>query len=296
MTGFGWRMSSTKMPFEEAMALLGKDLLVARGRAAVGDKPSYFARKAQLVEECINAHEARRSEESKTGLDVGYAPGRKYLYPGLPVSLAISVDRAIIEVIDLMARCEHVVMTGACCAGHPSKQIPNPFPQNSCMASEKQIYAQNFSPYFNIMLPRDEAGDGIIDMLCGIRTQTTLRGMSVGIAATMNGTGQLHEDVMVLPITGVPTFNSARAAPAYPDVVALYQHALADFWRAVKSVFEEAARERVDDLKPDEFVHRTRLDARFEFALIAERRAKGMTHPNYLYFNGTTDVTRPTAG
>ncbi len=294
VTGFGWQMPVRRMPFNEAMALLGRDLHVARQQVD-GDKRTYFSNKARLIQDCIQEHQGRKTKEEKEGLLVGYAPGCKYPYRGLPVEVAINVDRAIIEVIDLIASCTHVAMTGACCAGHPSKQIANSYPRNSVLANEPQLYAQNFSPYFNIMLPADDAGKSIVDMLCGIRTETTVRGRSIGIEAQINGTGRLFQDMMMLPMTGVPTLHFTGPAPDYLGMVSLYQHALADFWRAVAAVFETATGERVNNPKPDHFVYKKNVEADVEFALTVERRARGMALPNYLYFNAITGVTKPVA-
>jgi hypothetical protein len=296
ITGFGWQKPVTRMAPGEVIALLENDLRSARERAAAGDKPAYFCRKAKLIEQCMGKRRGRENDDGKTGLLVGYAPGQKYLYPGLPMEIAINVDRAIVEVIDLIASCRHVVMTGACCAGHPSKQIRNPYSRSPVWDGEKTAYSQNFSPHLNVLLPDDEAGQSIDGMLAGIRTETTFMGRSVGIAAQMNGTGKLYEGMMMLPMTGVPTLHYAGVPPSYMELVELYQRALADFWRAVKRVFERVEQEKIPDLKPADFGCKKRVDIETECAVIAERRMRGMGLPNYLYFNGVTGATGPAAG
>ena len=297
--GFGCHVPTQKMSFVQAALLMEKDMHTAR-QHIYGETGSYFARKAKLIEGRFAEHMRRAAGERERMFNVGYEPGRKFIYPGLPVDFAISIDHAILDVIELMADCRHVAMTGSCCAGHPSELIGNPYLEGAMEdprfaaetrdrhAFEEGILTSNLSPHFRVMLFNNGIGEKIAGRLAAIRTEKTIDGKaSIRITARlMDDNDACHDGAITLPIAGVPAFHSPGGIPGYKEFVRLYQEALASFWGAVQSVFESMGGGRAPEPDPSAFTHYNGAGWDREYALIRTRAANGRKLPNYLYFDG----------
>lgn len=295
------------MTFIKVANLIERDMITSKHHAHGGTKDGYFSRKARLLEGRFARHMQGSFGANGETQAVGYEPGRKFIYPGLPVEFAISIDRAVLEVIELMALSGHVAMTGSCCAGHPSALIGNPYLEDAMedprFAAETRLkhsfeggmYTENLSPYFRIMLIKDSAGITIAERLAAIRIKAKgAGGTSLKInAQILDGNGVSHDGAITLGIMGVPTYHGDGSIPGHRDVVSIYQQALACFWSEVKGAFERFGGEKAPALEPAGFVPDPNVDWGRQYNLIKEREGNGRKHPNYMYFNGSDKLMEP---
>ena len=266
---------------EQVISRFAGDLWTARQHARAEGTNGYFARKARLIEGALGDFEEESAKRRGRRYEVGYEPGLKYIYPGLPVELAVEVDAAIRDTIELVAKCRHVAMTGVCCAGHPSKRMENTMP-----GSEGHLYSQNISPYIKLVLYRDRDAERLVEELMGIRAQALPDGKAeLEIVSDLRRLEPYSKNMMTIMLNGCPTLGLLDGPIEHHEFVPLYQEALAMFWRAVKNVFETAMGERVPGPEWHQFVPKTVVELHEEYGMLSGRNGNGHMLPGYCYFN-----------
>lgn len=291
--GIGCTIPGKKLGSEQVASLLRNDLSEAK-RLSDGDKTGFFRRKAQMIEERLEKSGLQQEEAV-----VGFGPGLKYVYPGLPLGFAKNVDPAIRELIDLIASCRLVAMSGFCCSGHPSSIINNPYlddaledPKFAAMHRHKHgfetgLITYNKSPYLFLLLFGGPEGSCLQKALGDIHSETNIPGimrMSISSSIDFNFMGSVS-GFLRMPIRGEPGLQFLRPEASHEEVARAYCMALAGFWNKLRTLFMQITNRKIPEIGPQQFDSGSR-DWDREYALINERRGNGFRLPNYCYFDG----------
>jgi len=302
----GCTLPIEKRTYDQVVLAFGRDIVTAR-RLSQNNRPaaSYFANKARVIEDALERFV--EDEKGKRGTyEVGYDVSHRFIYPGLPMEFAETIDASIVEIIDLIARCRHVAMTGSCCAGHPSKILKNPYlfcSQKDQKFSENTkgkhnfeefIYTENLSPHLAIVLYRDEIGECIANMLSEIRAIA----MPEGDVDNLEIIGYLNEikgpqpsKLLTVILDGHLTIYFNGKNVEYGEFVHLYQEALCVFWRTVKNVFESVMGRGIPGPEAHQFTPKSNTDWDNDYKIYMAKVRAGYELPHYLYFNGNGDNT-----
>jgi len=280
-------------------SLLQQDLETARDLSMKEAKGGYFARKAVLIESSIA--DFKRQSNGRNYV-VGYEPGLKYVYPGLPIEFLEKVDPAIRSIVDLMAASGAVAMTGLCCAGHPSSIIENPYfdPEEQGLGAaylyfqghEPSVHTHNQSPYLTLLLFEGQNGEALKKELMRVNGRGSAKNASVSIDAAEGKRSGTWNGFKVLQLTSKPELTICGKKPDFDEATHAYQHALASFWSSIQDVFsgftgKNIPRPITSDFTPGE------ADWNFEHNLTRIRASKGMSLPNYCYFFGPESTVEP---
>lgn len=283
-----------RLSSSQAISLFQKDLRRVNGFVSQQDPTGYFSRKARMIEGALKGFEADCDGKMH---EVSYAPGRKYIYPGLPVEFAEFVDPAIRDVIDLIAQCRQVMMTGLCCAGHPSAIIRNPnIRDNPSFASINRmnaelgdfVYSHNHSPYLTMLV---NSGSIAKDLL-GLNVQVQKENAAIQITAKEKGSSTLIAGFPRLSIIGRPKLTVFGDSLTHREFVDLYQTALQSFWSRIQEIFEPLVSVRGQKPKTQWFT-KADIDWDYEVNLVKSRAGNGQTLANYYYFFGKNSSLVP---
>jgi hypothetical protein len=276
------------------ISLFQKDLVRVRGLSLQQDPTGYFSRKARMIEGALKEFKADCDGKMH---EVSYGPGRKYVYPGIPVEFAEFVDPAIRDVIDLIAQCRQVMMTGLCCSGHPSAMIRNPnirdnpsFASINRMNAElgEYVYSHNQSPYLTMLV---NSGSIAKDLL-GVNVQVQRENAAIQISAKEKGCQILIAGYPRLSIIGRPKLTVFGDSLTHREFVDLYQSALQSFWSRIQEIFEPLVGVRGQQSKAHWFT-KADIDWDYEVNLIKSRVDDGLTLANYHYFFGKSSTVAP---
>lgn len=297
--GVGLCIPRRTLSTSQVKELFGKDLRTARS-LTYEDPTGYFTRKARMIESA-----QRDFSETKKGSfhAVGYEPGLKYIYPGLPVEFAEKVDPAIREIIDLIARCEEVAMTGFCCAGHPSSVIHNPhyneYLENPMRARmmygencpDPIVHSRNSRPRLFLLLHEYEKSTILRNSLLRLSASATLEGnATIDIKASDFFSRKKLPGFTRISLHGEPTLNLLRQGLEHRDFVGIYQKALSELWLKIQGIFQRLVGMKVPEPVASHFGPKQTEWGR-EWQLIQKRHSNGFRLPNYYYFDGQGLIT-----
>lgn len=305
--GVGCHIPVKRKTRDKVMGIFRRDMESAGGLAGQNGNSSYFLMK----KEAIRAALEKFGRETAGGrrYEVGYAPGRRFIYPGLPVEFAAEIDPAIVETMELVAKCRDVAMTGACCSGHPSKIIANPYlamPEKDKREAnlagmhnyEGYMYAQNRNPILIVVFYNDNTGKALASNLESASTPEECQGAGMGIKARRVYVPQFSPDFLTVRIEGMVTLHPTESAIEHGDFIRSYQDALASFWAGIKAQFQKMAGAEAPDPKPSQFTPARTCTWDDEYPKFAERRANGKLDrvavngfkvPHYYMFSGLVE-------
>jgi len=297
--GIGCFVPRKELDTQGVVSLFEQDLETARTLARKEGPGGFFARKAALIESVLGDFKKRGDGRSCT---VGYEPGLKYPYPGLPIDFSVMVDPAIRGIVDLMAIAEPVAMTGLCCAGHPSFIMENPYfdPEEQGLGAaylyfqgqEPFIYTHNQSPYLTLLLHDNPEGRGLREELLRVSGSGSEKNASVSIAAAEGKRSGTWNGLKVLQMTTEPELAMRGKKPDFDEVVHAYQRALASLWTGILDVFSRLTGRKASEPKASDFMP-GEADWDYEQNLTRIRASKGLSLPNYCYFFGFEATVEP---
>lgn len=298
----GCTMPNKQLLLPDVLLLVEDDFRKAEMISRNGDTSGYFKRKAKTI--ALMRDELKKNGSNGNIFDVGYEPGLKYIYPGLPLEFAEHVDTAILDVVEIIAECDAVAMTGFCCAGHPSSQIGNPYledaledPKFAAMYMrahhyEDSIFSHNRNPSLSLLIQKNPPGERLAKELSHIVAEGLGEKAVVDISVhaqirRVSLPGMIH-----LAITGLPRLVLVEKEIGFNEFVCVYRDALAGFWLRVQRTFERMVGQGTPEPKPEHFVG-AQTDWDREWKLIEERYGNGRRLPNYYYFDGDGLLTLP---
>lgn len=306
--GIGCCLPKEIKRYDQVVILYGRDIVGTRSAAKFnGTKADFFRGKELQVEQALREFVSKETRSDGKLYEVGYGLNKKYIYPGLPVEFAISIDPSIVEIIDIIAQSRHVAMTGSCCAGHPSQKVDNPYFYSSKLDasfaartkglhdSKPFLYSQNISPYMRVVFLKNGIGERIAEDIASICIKGPQNGKP-GVSITSE-IQQLYDGMfsgmLALGITAIPRLFSRKRNPEHEELTGIYQISLAAYWNAVKNAFEKAMGIRIRDVEPKDFEPRKAISYDDEFQLLQVRISNGRKLPNFEYFNGTEKLMEP---
>ncbi len=300
--GIGCIIPKKNMSAPQVTEILQRDLILARS-ISYRDGNEYFRRKTVMIEEAL-----KEFLKTKNGhaYPVGYEPGFRYIYPGLPIEFAMHIDTAIRETIEMISRCGAVSFVGFNCAGHPSGLLENPvyeeylenpsriLAQYGIAYMNESIYGENRNPYLTLLLKKEGNGEMIKQELLKIDIEGAYENAKVRIRAR-EGFFEQHspnDNLMFVSIAGLPGLFINGSACEFNDFVAAYKKALQRFWFNVQKVFERSGGDFVPEPDGSQFVPRS-VGFDKEWDLVMKRSSNGHKLANYYYFNGEGKLIVP---
>jgi len=297
--GVGCFVPRKEFDTQGVVSLFRQDLETARTLAGKEDPGGSFARKAVLIESAMTDFKKRSNGSSYT---VGYEPGLKYPYPGLPIDFLMMVDPAIRGIIDTMAMAGPVAMTGLCCAGHPSFIMENPYfdPEEQGLGAaylyfqgqEFSVHTHNQSPYFTLLLHDNLEGRRLRDELLRVSGNGSEKNASISIEAAEGKRSGTLNGFKLLQTTSKPELTIRGERPDFDEAVHAYQNALASFWSGILDMFSRLTGKGAPEPKSSDFTP-GEADWDFEHGLTRIRASRGLTLPNYCYFFGSEATVEP---
>jgi hypothetical protein len=284
-----------RLTSKQVISLFQRDLGRVTSLASKLDPTGYFSRKVKVIQHAFGKFKAECDGQMH---EVSYAPGCKYIYPGLPVQFAEYIDPAIRNVLDLIAQCQQVMLSGMCCAGHPSAIIKNPnIIDNPNFASINRMNAQfgefifshNQNPYLTMLV--SEKGD-LRKELLGVRAQVQIKNASIEICAKETNIQMFFAGYPRLSIIGRPRLTLFEDRLTHRQFVELYQKALVSFWIRIQEIFERVVGLEIPRPKAQWF-NGAQINWDYEIELIKRRAAEGYSHANYYYFFGKKSTVDP---
>lgn len=310
LKGVGRQIPRQRLTSSQMSLVYKADLQAALRHAAKGPASGYFSKKAALIEQAHGEFRKLAARTEGHEYEMGYFPGRSYIYPGLPMDFALDTDPAILGTMEILADCRLVAMAGACCAGHPSVFMGNPHLEESREdpgyaarhsgehGYEQGIYSMNYNPYAILLVHQGQASVFLVKLLNSVHVNAALRGrgeVSVKCSCEASDFKFERQPLVRVEIQGLPSLRFELTPLDHGEFVQLYQRALAGFWKGVLGAFglvpgEGAAPE------PEKFTEKENLDWKHEYGYYSGRRRNGhcfedaqnggMRLPDYHYFMG----------
>jgi hypothetical protein len=201
-------------------------------------------------------------------------------------------------VIDLIAACRDVAMTGLCCAGHPSAAIRNPnilgnprFAAINRMnaAMGETIFSHNHNPYLKLLIARKS---DLPEKLSRVVGSGQGRDVEIDITAQRIENGVQHIGFPLLVVRGFPRLKIHGQMVGFGDFVRIYQKALQSFWARLLDAFGHVKGIGFPKPRAEHFIASPE-SWDYESSLLEKRVSDGLNLPNYCYFFGRDSTTAP---